>query len=628
MCGIAGLLATDRRWGRPQLEQLTRALQHRGPDAEGFHWDETRRVGLGHRRLSILDLSAAANQPMASHDGRWVMVYNGEVYNYADIARELRLELLTRSDTEVMLEAFAREGVEAVRRFNGMFALALYDNQLGELHLMRDPVGIKPLVYTFGAHGLAFASELKALLTLDLPRAISPQALDDYLHYEYIPGPQSIFQHIQKLEPGTRLTLAPGGQPRLTPFTRLEQWAVRGPARSDAEWRERFEATLLDSLRRQQMADVPVGAFLSGGTDSSLVVTAYRQVSPEPVRTFTIGFDEKGYDETPYAEAVARHLGTRHQTLPLPAAAGLAEFERLVDHYDEPFAAPSALPSMAVTRLARGQVKVALAGDGGDELFMGYGTYAWQQRLARLRRTLGPLGPAAAGALLEGAAAFGGVPYRRAARVANAGTHASNWPDVWAEEQYMFSRGEITALRGHAYSPETLHPRWAQITTLGLEPSEALALFDLTTYLPHDLMYKMDIAAMAVGLEVRVPLLDLELIRLALQLPLHLRRSGSTAKVLMKQVLERHLPRELVHRRKWGFPAPVRHWLGGPLRPQLERYLSRPALEHHGLFNPKLVAELRAQFDRGQWHHYKRLWALLCFQMWYERYVDADLIPR
>jgi asparagine synthase (glutamine-hydrolysing) len=618
MCGIAGFRRGARGWSAPELQRLTDALAHRGPDAEGHYHDADRGVYLGHRRLSILDLTEAANQPMFSHDRRWVMVYNGEVYNYLDIARELNISARTRSDSEILLEAISLEGpAAAARRFNGMFALAAYDTHRGELHLMRDPVGIKPLVYYHQGGEFAFASELKALLTLDIPRTLNPQAVADYLHYEYVPGPQTIYKHHYKLPPGGHLTVTRDGSLSLSIYRALTELLHRPTgAKTDGEHQEAFEAALTASLRRQQVADVPVGAFLSGGTDSSLVVAAYQQVSPEPVRTFTIGFEEASHNEAPYAEAVAKILGTRHLTLPLRAQLAMEPTHHLADHYDEPFAAPSTLPSLAVCRLAREHVRVALAGDGGDELFMGYGSYAWQQRLRRLDAFGGGVLRAGAAAALRLARPFTNGTHAHAIRVLQADGGAANWPEVWSQEQDMFADAELRGLLREAPNGATLGPIWNDIRARGLHPWEALALFDLTTYLPHDLLYKMDIASMAVGLEMRVPLLDLEVIEVALNLPIHLRREGSHAKVLMKRVLERHLPRDLVHRPKWGFPAPVGTWLKGPLSGMIDTLLNKEALEQCGVLDAGVVQRLVRDFRGGEHHDYKRVWALVVLQQW------------
>lgn len=636
MCGLTGF------WGQPGQHQVlvTRAtamadtIRHRGPDADAVWSDAESGLALGHRRLSILDLSPAGAQPMVSSCGRFVIAYNGEVYNHAELIPELAAAGVTlrgHSDTETLLEAFARFGVEAVLpRLAGMYAFALWDRRDRRLVLARDPLGIKPLYWGRTGDGtLLFGSELKALRAHPAwDFAVDPQAVAGLLSFGYVPAPLSIHGGVSKLPPGHTLTVEAGGAARLSCFWPLTEITIRGQAEtagwSDAEATDHLEALLRQVTGEHLLSDVPVGAFLSGGVDSSTVVAMMKAVAQGPVRTFTIGYGEAGYDESAHADAVARHLGTEHTKLRITAADALAVVPQLADMYDEPFADSSQIPTFLVSRLARRHVTVALSGDGGDELFAGYNRHVWIERV-------------------QGAA--GHLPgwVRRLAATAMTGLSADAWdrlasnlpgmPRLLGNKMHKLATA-LTARDGaDVYrSLVTLWPHAHRLVVGGATPAalpvappslgavERVQFLDTATYLPDDILTKVDRASMAVSLESRVPLLDRRVAEFAWRLPRRHRLRHGQGKWLLRQVLYRHVPRELIERPKMGFAVPIGGWLRGPLRPWAEDLLSEAAFAAHGLLDAAAIRRrwLEHLAGRGGWDHH--LWAALMFQAWWQRW--------
>lgn len=638
MCGIAGLwrfggapdsaLLTDAR-------AMTGAIDYRGPDGDG-HWaDASTGVALGHRRLAIIDLTPTGQQPMASANGRFVITYNGELYNTAEIAAELAMPFRGTSDTEVLVEAVARWGMDgALHRANGLFAFAVFDRSSNILHLARDRLGIKPLYWTRQNGTFAFASELKALRALKgLSFNLDPAAVGAYLRHACVPAPGSIFRDVNKLLPGQRLEATSN---TVTPHVYWDLSAIAKAAqanpdcRPDAEVEDELAALLADSVKRQMISDVPLGAFLSGGIDSSTVVALMRAATNGPVKTFTIGFREEAFNEADHARAVARHLGTDHTELKLSADDALAIIPKLPTMYDEPFADSSQLPTFLVSRLARQHVTVALSGDGGDEAFGGYVRYQGVDRLWRAIRhvplcgrrmgesamgwlapsmwdALGPLVPKRlrpthfGDKMLKGAALLSARDpldmYRRLisqwsdpSAVVNGASEGAGWIERLADEAE------------------------------GLDTTAKLRLIDMMGYLPDDVLTKVDRASMAVNLEVRVPLLDHRVIEWAWRMPTDRLISGGKGKRPLRAVLSRLLPSSLVDRPKMGFGVPIGEWLRGPLRQWADDLLSPQALSADGLFNPALVRERFAEHVSGRrnWQH--ALWTVLQFQAWRSAY--------
>lgn len=580
---------------------MTQLVSHRGPDAEGIFTDEI--CGLGHRRLSILDLSDKANQPMHSHDGRYVMVFNGEVYNYRDIAKELNLSLSTTSDSEVILEAFAKEGVQAVQRFNGMFAFAIYDKNLQELYIFRDRAGIKPLFYYWDGQNLAFASELKSLAALpQVSRTVSPVAVSQFLNLGYIPAPHTIYSNSYKMPAGSYMHISATG------FQTHTYWSL-GEVISAREYTDetsakvQLENLLSSSVQYQMISDVPLGIFLSGGIDSSLIAALAVKQSGNVINTFSIGFEDAKYSEASYAREVARHLGTSHHELIVMAGEARNLVETMMDVYDEPYADSSAIPTMLVSEFARRQVKVVLCGDGADELFFGYGMYQWAQRLAKpgMNFFKNPLSKV----LKQGKQAR----YQKAADML-AYEETDYLPShIFSQEQGFFSRKELKDLIGTAYLHNICLP--ALQVKKELTAMESQSVFDLQYYLPDDLLVKVDRASMQYGLEARVPYLDHHLIEFALNLSPELKFKNGVSKYLLKEVLYQYIPRQLFERPKKGFSIPLHEWLKKDLRYLLDDYLNESVVRKADIINYERVKALKREFLASNSYVYNRLWVLI-----------------
>ncbi len=637
MCGIAGLWRFD---GGSEGElaatarAMTAAIAHRGPDGDG-HWVEAAAgVALGHRRLAIIDLSPTGYQPMLSADGRFVVTYNGELYNRAEMAAELGVNWRGTSDTEVLVEAIAHFGIDgALERANGLFAFAAYDTRNQVLHLARDRLGIKPLFYTRQAGLFGFASELRGLqaiaglaLTIDLGAAAS------YLRYGCVPAPRCIYRDVEKLLPGCRLEVTRAGQTSRTYWDHaaIARALQESPdTRPDAVIDEELHELLFDSVKRQMVSDVPLGAFLSGGIDSSTVVALMQRASPRPVRTFSIGFNEPAFNEAVAARKVAEHLGTDHTELILTAADALALIPKLPAIYDEPFADSSQLPTYLVSTLARQHVTVALSGDGGDETFGGYVRYQGVDQLWRAARHVpGPLRRAAADAIaLLSADAWDQIakPLPRRFKPTHLGDKILKGAAALAQDGPLGMYRRLTSLTPQPEqfliaareAPDAVARLGDQ--TAGLDTVSQLRLLDMLTYLPDDILTKVDRASMAVGLEVRVPLIDHRVVEFAWRLSPERLIANGKGKRPLRAVLERYVPRALVERPKMGFGIPLGNWLRGPLRPWAEDLLSASALSH-GLLDPVRVRRCFDTCMSGQGREISALWAVLQFQAWQQAY--------
>lgn len=622
MCGIAGYFSPEGRFKKQDLETLTTALAHRGPDAAGYFLENA--VGLGHRRLSIIDLSEAANQPFFSRNNRYVLIFNGEIYNYKEIESELKLvdkNFLpkTTSDTEIITEAFAVWGIDFIHKLNGMFTIAIYDREEKSLLLFRDRMGIKPVYYHYDGKNFAFASELKALTKIGLDKSLDLNALKDYFFLEYIPGEQTIFKSIRKLSAGSFLKISEQGLEKKQYYDIADKY-LENNSNTEEYYKNGFVEQLKKSVKYQSISDVPIGAFLSGGTDSSLICSIFQEQNIQPVNTFTIGFDVKEFDETAYAGRVAEILKTNHSLTHVGEKEALTIAENICYFYDQPFAAPSTIPSYIVCKKAKEKVTVALSGDGGDELFMGYGYYNWQKRIEKISALGGYPSRKLASSLLELLNNQG----KRAARIFDYEDYSTIWLHIWSQEQYMFSESEISKLFNENYKHSTLNADWEKISGIKIHPFEKIALFDIKNYLADNLLYKMDIASMASSLEVRVPYLDHNLVEYAVNVPLEYKIKGNEQKYLMKKSLEKYLPNDLIYRKKWGFPAPIGTWLQTELSFMIDKYLCEKELNKHGLFDFSFVRNLVAKFRNGETFHYKRIWALIVFQMWFNRYIENE----
>ncbi len=629
MCGLTGLVAAEAT--PDELTGLVRgmcdALVHRGPDDAGEWVDAEAGVALGFRRLAILDLSPAGHQPMISPSGRYVATLNGEIYNFEALRGELPGPWRGHSDTEVMLAAFDAWGVEAaLQRFIGMFAIAVWDRTLRKLQLIRDRMGVKPVYYGFAGTTFLYASELKALRRH--PRfegRIDRGAVELYLRYMYVPAPWSIYEDICKLMPGTMLTFDPATRAvETTAYWSAREAATHGVSHrfrgSEEEASHELETLLRDAVRLRMVSDVPIGVFLSGGVDSSLVAALMQAQSDVPVRTFAMGFTEAEYDEAPFAAAVARHLGTNHTEMLVTPDDVVGVIPKLASMYDEPFADSSQIPTHLVARLARQHVTVALSGDGGDELFGGYNRYFIGQklfhRLAALPRPMRPalgrmltsVSPRAWDRILTGILRQSrpGERVHKVARVLAADDADAMYFELVSHWSNVVIGGE------ERRSPLTDRASWPPLE----DPIERMMYFDQISYLPDDILTKVDRASMAASLEVREPLLDHRLVEFAWTLPLSMKVRHAKGKRVLRRVLDRYVPRPLIERPKMGFGMPLEAWLRGRLRDWAESLLDESAIRAQGLLDPKPIREKWEEHvaGKGEWKHH--LWAVLMLQAW------------
>ena len=684
MCGFTGFLTADASaLGSPEavVTRMALAIAHRGPDDAGAWADAQAGIALGHRRLSIVDLSPAGHQPMVAACGRYVIAFNGEIYNHLALRAELEggsphpsplpegegvgPQWRGHSDTETLLAGFEAWGVEAtLKKTVGMFAIALWDREEKTLTLARDRFGEKPLYYGWVGSGssaaFVFGSELKALRAYPgFANPVSREALALYMRFTYVPAPHSIYQNIYKLEPGCMLSIsgavplvpnAPLRPPAVHGGLSLRRWwslagVVQAGAQNqitdEAEGVQALEQRLADAVRLQALADVPLGAFLSGGVDSSAIVALMQQQAMRPVKTFTVGFEEAGFDESPHARAVAQHLGTDHTEIFVTAAEAQAVIPHLPAMYDEPFADSSQVPTHLVCKAARQQVTVALSGDAGDELFGGYNRYFWGPRIWRrlawlpypARQALGAAIRAVpvagwdalsrpVNALLpgsQGIARAGDKAHKLAARLGGVRDLDDLYRSLVSEWQDPAGvvKGDTGVNNGRLQEPVSLlaDPLPAQ----GAAQDQLRMMYrDSLTYLPDDILCKVDRAAMATSLETRVPFLDHRVAELAWQLPLHMKIRGNEGKWALRQVLYKYVPRELIERPKAGFGIPVGQWLRGPLRDWAESLLGEQRLQREGYFYPTPIRQKWAEHLSKQREHTASLWAVLMFQAWLE----------
>lgn len=621
MCGIAGFLSADGfepRWGAELARTMGETLAARGPDSFGEWVDGTAGIALAHRRLSIQDLSACGNQPMISADGRFVMIFNGEIYNHLEIRADIGPHAWRgHSDTETLLEGICRWGLEdTLRRSVGMFALALWDRSERTLAMARDRFGEKPLYYGMSGRTLVFGSELKALVAHpDFPGKVSREALTLYLRFGYVPSPYSIYQDIGKLPPGTCLRLgapsAGGVLPEPRAYWTLAQAYEEGREASfrgtETDAVVQLESLIAQAVRLQMVADVPLGAFLSGGVDSSTIVALMQKQSSRRVKTFTIGFAHAEYNEADSARAVAAHLGTDHTELQVTAADALDLIPQLPAIYDEPYADASAIPTLLVSRLARSQVTVSLSGDGGDELFGGYTRYQSTARHWDRLQGLPRAARKALGSLVQHVPSLmDRYPALHEALASNdAAAFYRSLMSQWPTPSQVVSGG---------HEPSTVWDRHQLLPRVPL--AEKMMYLDSLTYLPDDVLCKVDRAAMSVSLETRVPLLDHRIVAFAWSLPGHLRIRGQQGKWILRQVLNRHVPRHLTDRPKQGFAVPVDHWLRGPLREWAEALLDESRLREDGYLDPGPIRRRWKQHLAGRMNWRDPLWAVLMFQSW------------
>ncbi|MEV3818304.1 asparagine synthase (glutamine-hydrolyzing) [Aeromonas salmonicida] len=626
MCGLSGFITDPSRAADVELwlQLMGGVIQHRGPDDMGIWCNAEQGIGLAHTRLAVIDLSPAGHQPMASNCDRFVIAFNGEIYNHLDLRNQLESQGSApawrgHSDTETLLACFSAWGIEATLKATvGMFALALWDKQEQQLTLARDRLGEKPLYWGWCGDTLLFGSELKALKAHpDFNAGVDRGALSLLLRHNYIPAPYTIYQGIEKLPAGQYVQIKKGqlrADVQLKVYWQLNHVIEHGLANpfsgTDTQATNLLEQTIRQAVSGQMLSDVPLGAFLSGGVDSSTIVALMQQQSKQPVRTFAIGFDEPGYNEAGYAKEVAQHLGTVHTELYVSAQDALDLVPHLPDIYCEPFADSSQLPTFLVSRMAKQHVTVALSGDGGDELFGGYNPYQFAPRVwSTLQRLPLPLRQIACRLLY-------GLPLpdklEKLLRVLPVKDKEqfyqilmSHWDNPW---QLVNGGNEYpTLINSTAQWPKTdSFEHW-------------MMAMDTGQYMIDDILVKVDRAAMANSLETRVPLLDHRVVELAWKLPLHMKIRGGVGKWVLREILYRHVPREMIERPKKGFSVPLGQWLRGPLRDWAEALLNKERLEQEGYFNSVVVRRVWSDHLQGKRDHARKLWSILMFQAWLEK---------
>ncbi len=641
MCGITGAVWTtpQRAVSREELRQMTGMLSHRGPDAEGeYHWQQAGQgVALGHRRLSIIDL-AQGQQPMTNEDETLWVVFNGEIYNHHELRPDLKARghrFRTECDTEVLLHLYEEYGCDMVQQLRGMFAFAIWDQTRKELFLARDRLGKKPLVYRSEQDRFLFASEFKALLQLPgVPRQVQPQAIDLYLAYQYVPQPHCILQGFQKLLPGHWALWKPGQleiqQYWQAPFDEFSKpdSASRSPSLF-SESVKQLRETLTEAVRLRLRSDVPLGAFLSGGIDSTIITGLMQQQMERPVETFSIGFEQPEYDERSFARMAAEKIGTRHHEYTI-APSAVESLPRLVWHYEEPFADSSAIPTMALCELTRQSVKVALTGDGGDELFAGYDRYQAVRlgaMLDQLPWTVKKFLTASFWQRLPASVSQKNVLRRfkrfQASLQQEPRLRYLEWISQFkqAERLVLYTPEFLEQIQPQAAADWFFHV-YEQVQNRDIVTRTAAA--DQISYLPCDILTKVDIASMAYGLECRSPLLDHRVAELAARLPISFKIKDRTGKYILREAFRDLIPELILHRKKMGFGVPVDHWFRGELKPLLHDYLLDDRTIARGYFRPTAVQQLIEEHQQKKRDHSYRLWSLLVLEVWHRLYIDGN----
>ena len=623
----------------PVLIKMRDSLTHGGPDDAGIYLEKNKALGLGHRRLSIIDLSSTGHQPMCSEDGSLIITYNGEVYNYNEIKKELQKKgyiFKSTSDTEVVLKSYQEWGLEAVARFRGMFAFALWDRKKEELVLLRDRVGIKPLYWYYNNGLFIFGSELKSFHHHPgFKRSIDKKALATYLSFGYIPAPNSIFKDTFKLEPGHILTINSAGNIKIKEYWNVDEYYLEGSKTGVAMYRnssseeeavEELEEILKESFKYRMVADVPVGVFLSGGIDSSLVAAILSKEGYN-LKTFTIGFEEKEYNEAGYAKEIAQYLGTDHSELYCTAEEAFKVISKLPQLYDEPFGDSSAIPTHLVSMLAKEKVKVSLSADGGDELFCGYNSYELiGERVQKLKRTVGV---GLLKKLMNTVSAETANNIYKHFRPLLPGYN--NFTDKYSKIKSILKAKTVLEefiTASSYFLPEDLkllglpeiYSQNDQRNTLN--QFHQMMLYDFHNYLPGDILTKVDRASMGVALEAREPLLDHKIVEYAARLPIGYKYRNKTRKWIIKKILNKYIPESLFDRPKKGFSVPIHNWLKDDLNELMIDYLSPERIKREGIFNSEAVTSLKNGYFNNDGVSVRKLWFLLMFEMWYENWIN------
>lgn len=621
MCGIAGYIYLNNEFSKERFKQAAGLLNHRGPDVCGYYFSDDNKVGLAHFRLSILDLSSAADQPMFSANGRYCIVLNGEIYNYKELKHELSdkgLSLKTTSDTEVVLELFAQKGVECFSSLNGMYAFAIFDLQTKEITLCRDHVGIKPLFYYQDENCIVFASELKTIKSLLAEKlSINYEVIPYFLHLGFIPQPLTIYQQTYKF-PSAHFVQLNTAKPVLCqikeqsqPFWKLENIITTEKLSNEPIAKIQLNDLLIDAVEKQLISDVPIGTFLSGGIDSSIVTAIAAKISShKKIKTFSIAIDDGKFNESANAKAVAKHLQTDHHEFKVRETEVLDLLDKFIPAYDEPFADSSAFPTMMVSRLAKQHVTVALSGDGGDELFHGYGMYSWARRLSN------PVIPFLKTPVYL-ASQFMNSKYQRAGNMFDYPDKKNIITHIFSQESYLFKEQEIRKIL------KTNHFNFSSINSLGKirgiqNEEEKQSLWDFNYYLKDDLLVKIDRASMQYSLESRVPLLDYRVVEFAYNLDSSLKIKDGNKKYLLKQVLYDYIPKEIFDRPKWGFSIPLHKWLKTNMKYLMDKYTAQRVVEKYNVFDFTEVQKLVNAYKNGVDYLYNRIWLIIVLHWWLE----------
>ncbi|PWH85279.1 asparagine synthase (glutamine-hydrolyzing) [Brumimicrobium oceani] len=612
MCGITGIVNRRAKVDKGQLCKMTDTIAHRGPNADGVFVNDFKTCGLGHRRLSILDLSDAANQPMHSKCGKYSLVYNGELYNFKEIRGILKndgVEFSTSSDTEVILNAFIAWGPECVEKFNGMFAFAIWNDEKEELFIFRDRLGIKPLYYSWDEETLYFSSELKSIAPFVNQKEWNEAAIQHYFRLGYIPAPHTIYKAVNKLEEGAYIQL------NKADFLIKKYWKIEDKVKkeliSDEKAAKRqYHDLLKSSVEYRLQSDVPFGVFLSGGIDSSTVAAVAQSISDQQISTFSIGFEEASFNESEYAKKVANHLGTKHHEFVLSHKDVQDLIPKIPLWYDEPFADASAFPTFLVSKMASEQVTMVLTGDGGDEQFMGYGMYTWADRLTTLKTIRW--------VIKTGLSLSPKINNNRASQYFDFKEDEHLPTHIFSVDQGLYS---ARSLKNHFSFSNDYAPLLLDKTNRRLLVSESQSFHDLKYYLPGDLLTKVDRATMQNSLEARVPLLDHRLVEFSLNLDEKLKRKNGSSKYLLKQVLCEYAPKEIFERPKWGFGIPLNLWLSNELKPLLDQYVNKDVLEKYDFYRVEEILKLKKEYLAGKTYLFNQLWLIVVFNMWAESRV-------
>ena len=621
MCGIAGYISINNAISEQQLKQAATLLQHRGPDAEGFYFSDDKKVGLAHRRLSILDLSATANQPMFSGNGRYCIIFNGEIYNFNELKLQLAdkgTSLKTSSDTEVILELFTQFGPSCFATMNGMFALVIYDKKENVITLCRDHVGIKPLFYFNDGKTIAFASELKAIKHLvPVKLQLNKEAIPYYFHLGFIPEPLTIYANTYKfpsahyLQINVQAVSFDNIQEQIISFWKLQNIISSSTITDEPSAKKQLNDLLFDAVKKQLISDVPIGTFLSGGVDSSLVTAIAAKIAgSNKIKTFSIAIDDGKFNESNYAREVANHLQTDHHEFIAKEKEVIELINKLIPTYDEPFADSSAFPTMMVSKFAKQQVTVALSGDGGDELFLGYGMYQWASHLSAPYWKLLKDPLFVASKLLNS-------KYQRIGNMFGYSNKKNMTTHIFSQEQYYFREQELEKLLiNSTFNFDEINV--SPIVARNLSATERQSFWDFNHYLKDDLLVKVDRASMQYSLECRVPLLDYRLVEFAYNLDEKLKIKNGSMKYLLKQVLFDYVPKEIFERPKWGFSIPLSRWLKTDLKYLLDKYTSAEVINKYNLVNFTVVNDIRKKYLNGTDYLFNRLWLIIVLHWWLE----------